>query len=229
MRRLVSMLLAVAFAAGVFAIGVPSAPVGAATLSAAALSPGCQALNTPSLDGSNMGGSLGPQELWEGETIIISADDGPIPYTITLYLNATAVATANVTTSGPGTIVYTVPNDMTASVAWGYPGGNPLPIWTVSCQPRPVDCGAYLPLTADAVVGRFVADAPTYWAPGELVEPRVTIPAGKTAWVLGVDKGGQYYKIIWACDLLWVPKNTMGPNVGDPVWGGAPLPTGVVE
>ncbi|MBI5961375.1 MAG: hypothetical protein HY866_21730, partial [Chloroflexi bacterium] len=76
--------------------------------------------------------------------------------------------------------------------------------------------------------GSFVANAPVYWEPGELTDPQVTIPAGNSARVIGQDASGQYYKIIWVCDFVWVSKATMGPNY-DQVWNGAPLPTGVVE
>jgi hypothetical protein len=89
-------------------------------------------------------------------------------------------------------------------------------------------CDVQIPLTSTSVVGAFVADAPTSWTPGQLTDPLVTIPAGKTAWVLGQDASGQYYKIVWVCDLLWVKKSTMGPNY-DAVWNGRPLPTGVVN
>jgi len=89
-------------------------------------------------------------------------------------------------------------------------------------------CDVLLPIPATAVGGTFVADAPLYWAPGKLTSPLVTIAAGNSARVLGLDATGQYYKIIWVCDFLWVPKATLGPNY-DAVWNGAPLPTGVVE
>ncbi len=89
-------------------------------------------------------------------------------------------------------------------------------------------CDVTIPLTATSVVGAFVADAPTSWTPGQLTSPLVTIPAGKTAWVLGQDASGDYYKIVWVCDLLWVPTSTLGPNY-DATWNGRPLPTGVVN
>jgi len=89
-------------------------------------------------------------------------------------------------------------------------------------------CDVLLPIPATAVGGAFVADAPVYWKPGELTNPLVTIKAGNTARVIGQDASGQYYKIIWVCDFVWVPKATMGPNY-DAVWNGAPLPTNVVE
>ena len=98
-------------------------------------------------------------------------------------------------------------------------------------EPEPVllpGCDVLLPIPATAVGGTFVADAPVYWTPGELTSPLVTIPAGNSARVIGLDASGQYYKIIWVCDFVWVPVGTLGPNY-DAVWNGAPLPTGVVE
>lgn len=96
-----------------------------------------------------------------------------------------------------------------------------------SCAQVP-GCDMLINIPPTAVGGAFVADALAYWKPGMLVEPHTTIQAGKTAWVLGVDASGAYYKIIWGCQYLWVPVSTMGPNF-DAVWNGAPLPTGVVE
>jgi len=89
-------------------------------------------------------------------------------------------------------------------------------------------CDVLMPIPATAVVGAFMADALTYYEPGNLVQPETTILAGNTAWVLGVDETGAYYKILWVCQYLWVPVGTMGPNY-DAVWNGTPLPTDVVE
>ncbi|MCD4686198.1 MAG: hypothetical protein K8S97_09700 [Anaerolineae bacterium] len=89
-------------------------------------------------------------------------------------------------------------------------------------------CDVNIPIPAGSVVGTFTADAATYWSPGNLTDPIVTISAGNTAWVLGLDASGAYYKIVWVCDYLWVPVSSMGPNY-DAVWNGAPLPTGVVD
>lgn len=85
-------------------------------------------------------------------------------------------------------------------------------------------CDQYLNIPSNAVVGEFVTDAPVYWKPGESAKPPVTIEAGNTAWVLGTDASGAYYKIIWVCDQVYVPVNSMGPN-NDAVWNGTPLPT----
>jgi len=89
-------------------------------------------------------------------------------------------------------------------------------------------CNALIPIPDTAVVGAFTADAQAYWKPGELTAPVVVLEAGKTAWVLGVDASGAYYKVIWNCQYLWVPVNTLGPNY-DEVWNGTPLPTTVVS
>jgi hypothetical protein len=101
---------------------------------------------------------------------------------------------------------------------------------TGECEGLPwfAGCDVLLPIPATAVGGTFVADAPVYWAPGKLTSPLVTIPAGNSARVLGLDSTGEYYKIIWVCDFVWVPKATLGPNY-DAVWNGAPLPTAVVD
>jgi hypothetical protein len=98
---------------------------------------------------------------------------------------------------------------------------------TVVEEPVP-GCDVSLTIPSGSVVGAFVADANTYYKPGNLTNPVVTIPAGNTAWVIGKDASGAYYKIIWVCQYLWVPFGTMGPNY-DAVWNGTPLPTGVVE
>lgn len=89
-------------------------------------------------------------------------------------------------------------------------------------------CDVMMALPATAVVGSFVADATLYSEPGNPITPALTMQAGKTAWVLGVDASGQYYKILWVCSYVWVPKDTMGPNYDD-VWEGTPLPTDVVS
>jgi len=89
-------------------------------------------------------------------------------------------------------------------------------------------CDALLNIPSTAVGGTFVADAPVYWAPGKLTSPLVTIKAGNSARVIGLDSTGEYYQIIWVCDFVWVPRATLGPNY-DAVWNGAPLPTAVVD
>jgi LysM repeat protein len=98
---------------------------------------------------------------------------------------------------------------------------------TSSCAAPVGGCDTLVNIPSTAVGGTFVANAPLYFAPGRLVEPAQTIAAGNTARVIGLDSTRQYYEIIWVCDFLWVPANTIGPNY-DQVWHGRPLPTEVV-
>jgi hypothetical protein len=92
-------------------------------------------------------------------------------------------------------------------------------------------CDTALPLTSTSVVGAFVADTRLYWG-ASLAQPTdstvAVIPAGKAAWVLGQDSSGEFYRIVWQCQKLWVPVDSMGPNY-DAVWKGTPLPTGIVN
>jgi len=89
-------------------------------------------------------------------------------------------------------------------------------------------CPLQVALPKQAVVGSFVSWADFYYEPGMLTAPLIGVPAGKTAWVAGLDASGEYYKVLWNCTWVWVQKGTMGPNY-DEVWNGAPLPTTVVE
>jgi hypothetical protein len=89
-------------------------------------------------------------------------------------------------------------------------------------------CDSQIAIPSTAVGAAFVADAPVYWTPGQLTSPLVTLQAGKTVRAIGLDSTGQYYKILFQCQFLWVPVNTLGPNY-DNVWNGAPLPTAVVN
>jgi hypothetical protein len=80
-----------------------------------------------------------------------------------------------------------------------------------------------------SVGGQFTQTITARWTPGQLTtNPPVVIDGGKTAWVLGQDASGEYYKFLWACQYLWAPVGSMGPNY-DKVWNGTPLPTNVVE
>ena len=89
-------------------------------------------------------------------------------------------------------------------------------------------CDSMIAIPSTAVGATFVADAPLSWAPGHLIDPPLTLQAGKTVRAIGLDATGQYYKILFQCQYLWVPANTLGPNY-DNVWNGAPLPTAVVN
>jgi hypothetical protein len=79
-----------------------------------------------------------------------------------------------------------------------------------------------------AVMGLFTADAPAYSTPGQLIEPSLTIQAGKTLYVFGHDASQQYYQVLLACTFLWVPKDTLGSDP-EPLWHNTPLPTTIME
>ncbi|MCD4686072.1 MAG: hypothetical protein K8S97_09070 [Anaerolineae bacterium] len=106
---------------------------------------------------------------------------------------------------------------------------SPVPRASAVQEEVPVPgCDATLNIPSTAVGGVFVADAPIYWAPGQLTSPLVTINAGSTARVIGVDYSEAYYQILWHCQLLWVPVDTIAPNP-DAVWNDHALPARIVE
>lgn len=85
---------------------------------------------------------------------------------------------------------------------------------------------ACLPLPDGSVVGDMPTNTQAYYAPGQIAAG-VVVNAG-TYWVLGVDESGSFYKILLACDYLWVPVGSMQPSFQSP-WSGQPLPTQVVS
>ena len=92
--------------------------------------------------------------------------------------------------------------------------------------------GCEIAIPAGSVVGQFLTDAVVYWEPNlgsgspYIIDDQDDLV--KTAWVVGQDETGTFYKIIWACQEVWVLKSTMSPNP-DAVWQSTPLPTGIVE
>lgn len=83
-------------------------------------------------------------------------------------------------------------------------------------------------LPSGAVVGQFVSTTPAYFAPVSGATTTTILEVGKTAWVVGVDASGSFYKAVLSGRFFWVPVETMGPNYDD-VWNGTPLPTTVVN
>jgi len=146
--------------------------------------------------------------------------------------------------SVPTTLTWTVPASgpppgMTDIMWWAVDGSEDAYIdIQASCTPAPAPgpdpvapvpgCDVRMGLPTTSVVGSFLSDALLYAEPGVSTSPALTLSAGKTAWVLGEDASGGYYKILWVCDYLWVKKGTLGPNP-DAVWQGRPLPTNVVQ
>ena len=149
------------------------------------------------------------------------------------------------TATNPASFSYTFPTDMSGELFFGVTGlapgsfpvldttctaapANETPVRTTALVTEPVPgCDMGMKMTEYAAVGTFVVDTHVLWGPDANANTEIILPAGKTAWVLGVDETGAFYKFIWNCTYLWAPVNTLGPNF-DAVWNGTPLPTGVV-
>jgi len=93
----------------------------------------------------------------------------------------------------------------------------------LAAAPLPV-CAANL--TPNSVVGQLQYSTQAFYEPGNIA-PGLFLNAG-TYYVLGTDESLAYYKIVLACEYLWVPVETMGVNF-DAVWQGRPLPTDIVS
>ncbi|MBI5960451.1 MAG: hypothetical protein HY866_17045 [Chloroflexi bacterium] len=164
-----------------------------------------------------------------GETFTISVI--PLtdhPTTVSLVSNISDSPVVAGPALAPVTLSYTVPESgvPAGSGGMGYyivSGSQSQITIRTSCTVIVPGCDVTMPLPSTAVVGAFVADAPIYWAPGKLTSPLITMASGKTAYVIGLDASGEYYKIMWVCQFLWVRANTMGPNY-DAVWQGKALP-----
>lgn len=124
-------------------------------------------------------------------------------------------------------IISVAGNGLPAQVGFTETGNCPgLPMYEPAFDVLEPGCDVQIPITSSAVVGRFIVNSPAYWAPGKSTD--IVIEAGNTAWVVGVDASGAYYKVYWVCQALWIPVGNMGPNY-DEVWNGRPLPADVVE
>lgn len=136
----------------------------------------------------------------------------------TVRFRATAVDSLSFLNAGLDGVVF-VPNPIE--------GGDerPAPVKPVVVVPVP-GCDALITIPADAVGAKITADTLAMWKPGQTTNTLLT--AGTSVRALGLDASGMYTKILFACDFLWVPRNTIGPNPESP-WYGAPLPTGVVQ
>ncbi len=83
-----------------------------------------------------------------------------------------------------------------------------------------------LDVPSGSVVGEAPLGAQAYYAPDNLA-PGVVLNPG-TYIVVGQDASETYYKVVLACQFLWVRKDTMQPSWQAPQ-NGTPLPTGIVS
>ncbi|MBI5958452.1 MAG: hypothetical protein HY866_06955 [Chloroflexi bacterium] len=178
------------------------------------------------------GSSIGISQAFQVSSVYLINPVDAWPITVEIYDTTTDLAGATTADTYNNVAAAGVPVLKSLSFS-GEAEGNPCVtsddvIESVGSVPG---CDTRLPLTADAVVGTFVSDTKLYWGASMISATDATVPtisAGKTAWVLGMDKSGSFYRIIWQCQSLWVPVNTMGPN-NDNVWHGKALPTNVVS
>ena len=85
-------------------------------------------------------------------------------------------------------------------------------------------CGLAVP--AGSVVGEAPYGAQVYWEPGK-ESPGIILNPG-TYIVTGQDESETYYRVVLACQFVWVRKDTMGPSWLPPQNGTA-LPTTIVN
>jgi hypothetical protein len=171
--------------------------------------------------------TIGPFPLASGiGTLVFGPFLSPIPgtYPVTFafrldtYVNGTLVYQSTLSVSCSAD---------TASTASTLTNVDPIPSSSPSSSPV-VPGPDMVALPSGSVVGSFVTTTPAYFAPSANAVTPITIAAGKTLWVLGVDSSGDFYKVVMAGRYFWVPVDTMGPNF-DNVWQGRPLPTNVIS
>lgn len=105
----------------------------------------------------------------------------------------------------------------------GIPNGTPYSL----CGGGPVAGGACgLRIPAGSVVGELPLGGQAYYAPGQAASGVILNPG--TYIVVGQDASESYYKIVLACQFLWVDKGAMQPSYVAPQ-NGQPLPTGIVS
>jgi hypothetical protein len=79
-----------------------------------------------------------------------------------------------------------------------------------------------------SVMGQFVANTPLYYAPNANAKTSIVMNAGKTLWVLGKDKSGEFYEVILSGAYLWAPVDSL-ESVASAPWNGRVLPGEVVS
>jgi hypothetical protein len=144
----------------------------------------------------------------------------------------------NSSTGGPTTATFPIAPDTPVTVQFllidgvGGPTVSSYVLHLTKCNGGvvffPEAAGGCIAIPDGSVVGKFTESALMYAEPSVPTGPEIFLSPGESAWVIGVDESGEFYKIIWACEYRWVRVGTMGPNY-DGVWNGRPLPTGTVS
>ncbi|MBK8027074.1 MAG: hypothetical protein IPK19_38230 [Chloroflexi bacterium] len=137
----------------------------------------------------------------------------------------------------PGTYPIPAGQTMRLDFTLERPVGTALFNWTLivdGCDtgnvlyngPTPSGNACNLAVPSGSVVGEAPLGAQVYYAPDQL-SPGVVLNPG-TYVVIGQDESETYYKVVLACQTVWVRKDTMQPSYQAPQ-NGTPLPTGVVS
>ncbi len=103
------------------------------------------------------------------------------------------------------------------------PAGTPFSLCGGGSSSESAGCTLAAP--AGSVVGEAPLGAQVFWAPGK-ESPGVVLNPG-TYIVIGQDESETYYKVMLACQFVWVRKDAMQPSYQAPQ-NGAALPTRVV-
>jgi len=122
------------------------------------------------------------------------------------------------------TLISEAGNELPEQLVYTTTGNCPgLPTYGETPAASSAACGLALP--SGSVVGEAPNGAQVYYAPGQITN--ITLKPG-TYTVVGQDASETYYKIILACQYVWVRKDAMQPSYQAPQ-NGAPLPTNIVS
>ncbi|MBK8027406.1 MAG: hypothetical protein IPK19_39960 [Chloroflexi bacterium] len=154
----------------------------------------------------------------------------PITYSLFDIDGAEAAALGAISQSDPAYTAYVLANGVcldedyedASSLLTGLPSLTP---YAVCGTPTTTAGGCSLAVPAGSVVGSAPLGAQIYYSPGNATN--LTLNPG-TYLVVGQDSTETYYKIVLACQFVWVRKDAMGPSFEAPQ-NGAPLPAGIVS
>lgn len=139
-----------------------------------------------------------------------ACDEGENSAACGAYLQSCAVPTLDE--------AFYYPVEMPAGTPRSFSCGGPAPV--------PGAPGCKLAIPSGSVVGDLPFKTQIYWSPGNVSPGRFINPG--TYIVVGQDQTEAYYKIVLACQFIWVPKTSMQPSYLPPQ-NGAPLPTRIVS
>ena len=162
---------------------------------------------------------------------VFSPTARPITYTLFDIDGADAVALGGLSQSDPAYLAYLLANGVClyedyedlSSMLTGLPSLSP---YVVCGGGGSVNGTCQLSAPVGSVVGEAPAGAQVYWSPGN-ASPGVVLNPG-TYIVVGQDASETFYKVVLACQYVWVRKDTMQPSY-QPPQNGAPLPTTIVS